>query len=129
VNVVEKPSTAPAAKRPAGVVRFAATLWDHVFGPPRVSELPDGSVTVRLLGRRFDASSREALFDAVARERGRLMEQVTKMHEGAAMRPLLGGTRFADGYHRDTQRVQDRVGVYTDFLARLARELGLDGAA
>jgi hypothetical protein len=110
------------------VVRVAAFLWDRLFGPPRVTELPDGSVSVRLLGRRFDASSRGALFDSVARERERLLEQVSRLHEGAAMRPLVGGARFSDGYHRDTQRVQDRVGVYTDFLARLARELGLNGA-
>ncbi len=124
----ERPAV-PDAKPRIGVLRIAVTLWDRLFGPPHVSEQPDGTVTVRLLGRRFDASSRGALFDAVARERARLLEQVTKMHEGAAMRPLLGGARFADGYHRDTQRVQDRVGVYTDFLARLARELGLDGGA
>lgn len=125
--IQESPAT-PEVKRRPGALRLVAVLWDRLLGPPRVSELPDGSVTVRLLGRRFEASSRGALFDSVARERARLMDQVTKMHEGAAMRPLLGGTRFADGYHRDTQRVQDRVGVYTDFLARLARELGLDGA-
>lgn len=108
-----------------GVLPLLARTWDFLFGPPKVRDLPDGSVSVRLLGRRFEASSRGALFDAVARERERLVQQVGKMHEGAASRPMLGGTRFTDTHHHQTQRMQDRVGLYTAFLGRLARELDL----
>jgi len=91
-----------------------------------VRELPDGSVSVRLLGRRFEASSPGALFDAVARERERLLVQVGKMHEGAASRPLIGGGRYSDTHHHQTRRMEDRVGLYTTFLGRLARDLDLD---
>ena len=110
----------------AGLRRAAAGLWDFLFGPPRVRELPDGTVTVRLLGRRFEAASRGSLFDAVARERQRLVVQLGKMHEGAATRPLLAGTRFSDTYHHQTRRLEDRIGFYTAFLGHMAKELGLD---
>ena len=116
------PSPAPSTFR-STVVR----VWDVLFGAPRVHDLPDGSVAVRLLGRRFEASSRGALFDAVARERERLLVQVGKMHEGAAIRPLIGGARLSDTHHHQTRRMEDRISLYTAFLGRLGRELGLDG--
>lgn len=128
MSVVQKPTEVPAPPARRSVFRALAAAWDRLFGPPRVRELPDGTVTVRLLGRRFDAATRDALFDLVAHERSRLLEQVVKMHESAVLRSPLAGMRFADTYHRDTQRVEDRVGVYTSFLARLARELGLNRA-
>lgn len=104
----------------------AARLLDLIFGPPRLSERPDGSVTVRLLGRRFEASTPGALFDAVARERERLLLQVGKMHEGVAGRPIMPANRLADTYHFQTRRVEDRIALYTAFLGRMARDLGLD---
>ena len=116
-----EPATSGATLR-----RAAAGLWDFLFGPPRVRELPDGTVTVRLLGRRFEAASRGSLFDSVARERQRLVVQLGKMHEGAATRPLLAGTRFSDTYHHQTRRLEDRIGFYTAFLGHMAKELGLD---
>ena len=119
---------AETASRPlSGLGRTAAKLWDLLLGPPRLRELPDGSVMVRLLGRRFEASGRGALFDAVARERERLLTQVGKMHEGAATRPLVAGARFSDTHHHQTRRLEDRIGLYTAFLGRLARELESDG--
>jgi hypothetical protein len=116
----------PHARSAGGLRRAAAWLWDVLFGPPRPRYAEDGGASVKLLGRRFEASSPGALFDAVARERQRLVVQLGKMHEGAATRPFIAGTRFSDTYHHQTRRLEDRIGFYSIFLGRLARDLGLD---
>jgi hypothetical protein len=120
------PRSPTARDERRAVTRVAVAVWDFVFGAPRARDLPDGGVTVRLMGRRFEASSRDVLFDTVVRERERLLITLGKVHEGAATRPLLGGARMADTYHRESQRLQDRIAVYSDFIGRLGRELGLD---
>lgn len=101
-------------------------LLDLIFGPPRPHERPDGGVAVRLLGRRFEASTPGALFDAVAREREKLIEQVARMHEGAAGRAIVPANRLADTYHFQTRRIEDRISLYTAFLGRMARDLDAD---
>jgi hypothetical protein len=55
---------------------LARRIWDRLFGPPRVKELPDGSVSVRLLGRTFEAADYEGLIGAVDREREHLVRAV-----------------------------------------------------
>lgn len=112
--------------RPTDQAGRIARWWDRLFGPPRWQFHADGSAEVRLLGRRFEASSPGALFDLVARERERLLVHVGRMHEGAATRPLVAGTRFADSYHLHTRRIEDRVAFYSAFLGRLARDLGIE---
>ena len=119
------PCHSPTEAGQSAVLRTVAALWDFVFGPPRFQTRPNGSVNVRLLGRRFEAASPGALFDAVARERERLMIQVGQMHEGAA-RSHVSGVRFTDTYHQQTRRVEDRIGLYTAFLGKMAKEIGLD---
>jgi hypothetical protein len=109
-----------------GLRRSAFRLWDALFGPPRMTYIADNHVTVKLLGRRFEASTPGALFDAVARERERLVVQLGKMHEGAATKPLIAGARFSDSYHQQTRRIEDRIGFYSTFLGRLAKDLDLD---
>lgn len=112
---------------PAGAIRRSAVwLWDIVFGPPRARYHDDGHTSVRLLGRRFEASSPGLLFDAVARERERLVVQLGRMHEGAAAASFVAGTRFSDTYHQQTRRLEDRIAFYSVFLGRLARDLDLD---
>ena len=115
----------PSFWRKAG--RRVAAGADYLFGPPRVREEADGSVSVRLLGRRFESATREGLFDAVGHERERLVEGMGKLHAGAAMRPLAGSPRMGDAYHREAVRLQDRIGLYSEFLGRLAKELDGDG--
>jgi hypothetical protein len=106
--------------------RRLAAFWDVLFGPPRPTVHPDGRVTVRLLGRRFEASDPGSLFDLVAHEREKLLAQVSKTHKGAALRPTVGGNRLTDSYHFHTRRVEDRISLYTAFLGRMAKDLGLD---
>jgi hypothetical protein len=101
-------------------------VFDAVVGPPRPRAHPDGRITVRLLGRRFEASNEGALFDAVAHEREKLLVQLGKMHEGAATRPFFSGSRLTDSYHFQTRRMEDRIALYTAFLGRMAREMGLE---
>jgi hypothetical protein len=103
----------------------ARWLWDRLFGPPKVRELPDGGVRVRLLGRVFEASDYEGLFGAVNRERERLLGAVIKMHEGAGHRAYLSVARVGPGdiYQRDLQRIEDRLAVYNEFLGHLVRRL------
>jgi hypothetical protein len=108
------------------LAQAAERIVDAVFGPPRPRIRPDGSMSVRLLGRRFEASSGGALFDAVAREREKLLIQVGKMHEGAAGRPFFSGSRLTDSYHFHTRRMEDRIALYTAFLGRMAKDLGLE---
>ena len=124
----DRPEAPRAASRPAreGLRRTAVGLWDRLFGPPRVRQLPDGCVCVRLLGRRFDAATHDGLFDAVARERERLLASVREMHERSGMRAMPGGRGVSDSYHQATRRLEDRVSLYGEFLGRLARELQLD---
>jgi hypothetical protein len=110
----------------AGFRRSAVRLWDALFGPPRMQRVAENHVTVKLLGRRFEASSPGALFDAVARERERLVIQLGRMHEGAATKPLVAGARFSDSYHQQTRRIEDRIGFYSAFLGGLARDLDID---
>jgi len=120
---------ADAESRTVAGVRLlhaAQRVWDALLGPPRHRLHDDGGASVRLLGRRFEASTPGALFDMVAREREKLMEQVGKMHEGAATRPFIAGNRMTDTYHFQTRRVEDRIALYTAFLGRMARDLGLD---
>ena len=125
-------STQPAdAPQPRGVTRTrlilaVERLFDAVIGPPRPRVHPDGRITVRLLGRRFEASSEGALFDAVAHEREKLLVQLGKMHEGAATRPFFSGSRLTDSYHFQTRRMEDRIALYTAFLGRMARDMGLE---
>jgi hypothetical protein len=129
MSLAERSPTTTGAADAGSVVRstmrIVAAIWDRLFGPPRAQVTAEGTVAVRLLGRRFEAGTREGLFDSVCRERERLLEQISKMHEGAAHRPMLGMSRLSDSYHRDTQRIQDRVGLYTEFLGRLGKEIGL----
>lgn len=112
----------PAALRPGSLPRALATLWDTLFGAPAARDLPDGSVAVRLLGRRFSASSRAALFDSVGRERERLLAHLDQLHRNS-ITSVGGFSRVVDSYHGETRRLQDRVAVYSAFLGRLAREL------
>ena len=124
MSVRNEPETCvPAPTAHLAVLRALADLLDRLFGPPRVQELPDGTVAVRLLGRRFEAATRAGLFDAVVRKGERLLISVAKMHEGAAARPLLAGGRFGDSYHQMTRRLEDRVALYSAFIGRLAKEL------
>lgn len=116
------PRLSPGSASSNWIVRW----WDKVFGPPRWRLHPDGSADVRLLGRRFEARSPGALFDLVARERERLLVHVGRMHEGAATRPMLAGARFSDTYHLQTRRLEDRIGFYTTFLGRMAKDLGIE---
>jgi hypothetical protein len=116
----------PASSPLSGFRRTVAGIWDLVVGPPRYSHLPDGGVTVKLLGRRFQASTPDALFDAVARERERLLTQLGKLHEGAVTRPMMTGGRFSDTYHQQSRRLEDRIALYSAFLGRLGQELDLD---
>ena len=125
----DRPATPSPSTPPSGGMRLrqaAERVWDAVFGPPRARILPDGSASVRLLGRRFEASSPGALFDLVATERGKLLEQVGKLHEGAAVRPFIAGNRLTDSYHFQTRRMEDRAALYTAFLGRMAKDLGLN---
>jgi len=120
-----------AAPPPRGITRTRIVLaverlFDAVIGPPRPRAHPDGRITVRLLGRRFEASNEGALFDAVAHEREKLLVQLGKMHEGAATRPFFSGSRLTDSYHFQTRRLEDRIALYTAFLGRMARDLGLE---
>jgi len=102
---------------------LARRAWDYLFGPPRIRSLPDGAVQVRLLGRVFEAADHDGLFDAVGRERERLLAAMSKLHEGAAGRPQLGFSRLGTGdlYQRDLQRLQDRLAAYNAFLGHLMR--------
>jgi hypothetical protein len=100
-------------------------VWDRLFGPPRVQDLPDGSVRVRLLGRVFEAPDREILFDAVSRERERLIESLARLHQRAGSRPYALLSRYGSGdlYQRDLQRVESRLSIYNEFLGQLVRQL------
>src|SRR5215211_172619 len=110
MRTVESRDTVRAPANARGrLAQAAERIFDAVFGPPRPQVRPDGSMSVRLLGRRFEASNGGALFDAVAREREKLLIQVSKMHEGAALRPFFGGSRMSDSYHFHTRRMEDRI--------------------
>ena len=111
------------------VARAAGRAWDWMFGPPRVRELPDGSLRVRVLGRVFEAADYEGLFGAVSRERERLIQAVSKTHEGATSRPYMALSRLGPGdmYQRDLQRLEDRLAVYNEFLGHLARTMQRKG--
>jgi hypothetical protein len=119
-RVVVRPQASP--RTGSAIVRW----WDRLFGPPRWHLHPDGSAEVRLLGRRFEARSPGALFDLVAKERERLLVHVGRMHEGAATRPMIAGARFADTYHLQTRRIEDRIALYTAFLGRMSKDLGIE---
>ena len=103
--------------------RAVVWLWDRLFGPPRIHELPDGSLRVRLLGRVFEVADYEGLFGAVSRERERIIVAVAKIHDGATSRPYLALSRIGPGelYQRDLQRLEDRLAVYNEFLGHLVR--------
>jgi hypothetical protein len=107
---------------PVTAVRW---MWDRLFGPPRVRTLPDGSVRVRLLGRIHEGSDYGALFDSVSRERERLIQAVVKTREGSLPKPYMSLSRIGPGemYHRDIQRLEDRLAIYNDFLGHLVREM------
>ena len=111
------------------VGRAAVRVWDWMFGPPRVHELPDGTLRVRVLGRVFEAADYEGLFGAVSRERERLIVAVSKIHEGATSRPYMVLSRLgpADMYQRDLQRIEDRLAAYNEFLGHLARMMQRSG--
>lgn len=96
-----------------------------MFGPPRVRHLPDGTLTVRLLGRRFEAQDYEGLFGSVSRERERLVQAVSKLHEGATSRPYLGISRIGPGemYQRDLRRLEDRLALYNEFIGHLVEQM------
>lgn len=117
--VIRPPSLLTAA---AGGAR---AVWNWLFGPPRVRELPDGSVRVRLLGRLFEAADDELLFSAVSHERERLLIALAKTHEGAGSRPFIAYSRGGaiDLYRRDAQRLEDRLALYNEFLAHLLRRM------
>lgn len=121
----ERPSVSLA--RPAGLRRLVAALWDGIFGAPAARDRPDGGVEARLLGRRFNASSRAALFDAVGRERERLLTQLDQLHRNS-INSVSGFSRVVDSSHGDARRLQDRLAVYSAFLGRLARELEAEAA-
>lgn len=119
-------SGAATAARPMALRAFRrglARAWDVLFGPPKVERLPDGLVTVRLMGRRFTAGSLGGLLDSVGWERERLLEQLSRLHARAGSQPMLGSSRFIDPSHREAQRIHDRLGVYSEFIGRAAREL------
>lgn len=100
-------------------------LWDLFFGPPRIRELEDGTLRVRILGRVHEGRDHEELFFSVNRERERLIQSVGKVRDGSHARPDLMSSRFGVGevHHREIQRLQDRLGVYNDFLGHLVRML------
>ena len=124
MRVEDRAAVLPAAPRVRDALhRRAVVLWDRLFGPPPVQELPDGGVCVRLLGRRFDAMTREGLFDVVARERERLLAGVAQMHARSGMRAMSGGRAVSDSHHQATRRLEDRVSLYSEFLGRLAKDL------
>lgn len=106
-------------------MRIAGWLWDRLFGPPQVRELPDGTLRVRLLGRVFEAGDYEGLFGAVSREREHLLRAVSKVHEGAGHRATLAASRLGPGdlYFREVQRIEDRLAVYNEFLGHLVVRL------
>jgi len=103
--------------------RVARGVWDWLFGPPKVHELDDGTLRVRLMGRTFTASDGEGLFASVNRERDRLLQAVAKLHDGAGSRPYLSMSRMGPGdiYQRELQRIEDRLAVYNHFLGRLVQ--------
>lgn len=105
--------------------RAARWAWDRVFGPPRVRQMPDGSVRVRLMGRVFEAADDDGLFGAVSRERERLVQAVAKAHAGATTRPYLSLARLGPGemYQRELQRLEDRLTLYNEFLGYLVRRM------
>jgi hypothetical protein len=109
----------------SGVLGAGRWLWDRVFGPPRVRELPDGSVRVRLLGRVFEAADYEGLMGAVSREREYLLRAAARVHEGAGHRATLSVSRLGPGdlYFREVQRIEDRLAVYNEFLGHMVQRL------
>jgi hypothetical protein len=105
--------------------RALRRLWDGLFGPPRIRELPDGTLHVRLFGRAFVAADYEGLFRAVSRERERLVHAVRKAHESASDRAYFPLTRLGPGelYQRDVRRLEDRLALYNEFLGHLVRRM------
>ncbi len=100
-------------------------MWDWLFGPPRVKQLEDGSLRVKLLGRAHHGNSLDELFTSVARERDRLITAHGRLREGTPLRPYhtLGRAGAGDMYHRDLQRLEDRLSVYNEFLGHLVHRL------
>lgn len=107
---------------PAGLLR---RIWQWAFGPPHVRVLEDGALRVRLLGRLFEAPDYESLFTAVSRERDHLIASVRGSHDRVMSRPYLTSSRFGPGelYHREVQRMEDRLAIYSEFLGYLDRQM------
>jgi hypothetical protein len=85
----------------------------------------DGWLRVRLLGRVHEAPDYESLFDSVSRERERLIQAAARSRDVSHPKSYSALARVAPGemYHRDVQRLEDRVAVYNHFLGHLARRL------
>lgn len=100
-------------------------IWGRLFGPPRIRELEDGTLRVRILGRMHEGRDHEELFSSVNRERERLLRTVANVRDGTHSRPDLLSSRIGIGevHHREVQRLQDRLSVYNDFLGHLVRNL------
>jgi hypothetical protein len=104
-------------------LRAVRWTWQRLFGPPRVERTPYGYLRVRHFGRVFEASNYDGLIDIVGRERERLMQSTLKLHEGAATKSVVAGSRFGavDMYQREVRRVEARLTAYNDLLAHLVR--------
>ena len=103
--------------------RAVGALWNILFGPPRIREMADGSLRVRLLGRTFEARDYEGLLESVGRERERLLTTLHRLH-GRGPEHGMAGSRYNPGelHHRETARLQERLRVYNDFIGHLLRQ-------
>lgn len=110
------------------VARAARALWDALFGPPRIRQLADGTLRVRLLGRTFEARDHDALLDSVSRDRERLLTGLNRLHERGP-ESGMAGSRYNPGelHHRETARLQERLRVYNDFIGYLLRQAECPG--
>jgi hypothetical protein len=99
-------------------------LWDLLFGPPRVQQLPDGTLRVRLPGRVHEADDYEGLFRSVNAERDRLLRALAQAREAVPLRPSYP-LRVGPGemYHRDLQRLEERLALYNEVVGHLLRHL------
>ncbi|MER3420645.1 MAG: hypothetical protein C4290_09060 [Chloroflexota bacterium] len=99
--------------------------WDLLFGPPRVHKLPDGTLRVRLLGRVHEADDYEGLFRSVSAERDRLVRALAQAREAVPLRPSYSLLRVGPGemYHRDMQRLEERLALYNEVVGHLLRHL------
>ena len=100
-------------------------LWNLLFGPPRVQQLPDGTLRVRLLGRVHEADDYEGLFHSVSAERDRLVRALAQAREAVPLRPTYPLLRVGPGemYHRDLQRLEERLALYNEVVGLLLRHL------